>query len=61
MRNEGSWMVVTEQPQDHPVKRMNEADAAGITRLPVSTREERYYLEMQYRCLCCFQALAMSE
>ena len=40
-------MVVNEQPQDLPTGRMNEADAAGITRLPVFTREEHYYLEQQ--------------
>lgn len=44
MRNQGQCIVVTEQPQDLPVRRMNEADAAGIRRLPVFTREEHYLL-----------------
>ena len=30
----------TGQPQDLPARRMNEADAAGITRLPAFSREE---------------------
>ena len=37
---------------------MNEADAAGITRLPAFTREEHYCLD---QCLYCFEALAISE